>query len=67
MKYIVFALLWLSALSTYSQMDTSLIFPDSTGWNVLNEDEVLSFQVKTMLTEDIQFSIEGAEGLNIQF
>ena len=68
MKYIVFALLWLSALSTYSQMDdSSLILPDSTGWNVLNEDEVLSFQVKTMLTEDIQFSIEGAEGLNIHF
>jgi len=66
-KYIVFALLWLSALSTYSQMDSSLIFPDSTGWNVLNEDEVLSFQVKTMLTENTQFSIEGADGLNIQF
>ena len=67
MKYIVFALLWLSAMSTYSQMDSSLIFPDSTGWNVLNEDEVLSFQVKTMLPDDIQFSIEGAEGLNINF
>jgi hypothetical protein len=66
-KYIVFALLWLSALSTYSQMDSSLIFPDSTGWNVLNEDEVLSFQVKSMLTENLQFSIEAPEGLNIQF
>src|SRR5688572_1410370 len=48
-------------------MDSSLIFPDSTGWNVLNEDEVLSFQVKSMLTENLQFSIEAPEGLNIQF
>jgi hypothetical protein len=66
-KYIVFALVWLSALITYSQNDPSLIFPDSTGWNVLNEDEVLSFQVKSTHTEDVQFSVEGTEGLDIHF
>ena len=51
----------------FSQSDSTFVFPDSAGWNVLKEDEVLSFQVKTKRAEEVQFSIEGAEGLNVQF
>lgn len=44
-----------------------LIFPDSTGWNILKEDHLLSFQVRTTDPDPAFFSIEGADNLGISF
>jgi hypothetical protein len=44
-----------------------LIFPDSTGWNVLDENHELRFQVKTHATGTKYFTLDGADGLGIQF
>src|SRR5690606_37860454 len=50
-----------------STTDVKLIFPDSTGWNLLKENQVVSFQVGTTDPDSAFFSIEGAEELNITF
>ncbi|MCD9016723.1 hypothetical protein [Parachryseolinea silvisoli] len=44
-----------------------LIFPDSTGWNVLDENRELRFQVKSHATATKYFTLDGADGLGIQF
>lgn len=44
-----------------------LILPDSMGWNILRENDVLSFQVKTTDPDPAYFSIEGDENLGISF
>jgi hypothetical protein len=45
-----------------------LIFPDSTGWNILDENHELRFQVKTnSAAANKYFTIDGADGLGIQF
>jgi hypothetical protein len=55
---------WLSVSQLCAQQ---LIFPDSTGWNVLIENEELSFFV--MNTDSIQprYTLEGVNGYRIQF
>jgi len=46
----------------------SFIFPDSTGWNVVNEGQHVQFQIKsTHQSNKIYYSLEGADGLGIQF
>lgn len=50
-----------------SQNDVRLILPDSTGWNIVPENHVVSFEVKTTHPDPPFFSIEGAENLGIQF
>jgi hypothetical protein len=67
-KYLILVPLLLAGVIVYGQNDSTFIFPDSTEWNVLHEDEVLSFQVRSIYPSDsVQFSIEGAEELAIQF
>ena len=47
---------------------SSFVFPDSAGWNILNENQTLSFVVKSTHENPlIYFSIEGANGLGIEF
>jgi len=47
---------------------SSFIFPDSAGWNILNENQTLSFVVKsTHESPLIYYSLEGAVGLGIEF
>jgi hypothetical protein len=41
------------------------IFPEREGWNVLNENQELSFEVKT--DDEAIYSLQGAENLGIQF
>lgn len=50
-----------------SQNHQALIFPDSAHWNVLNENQELTFQVKTNHPNHVSFSIEGVDGLGIRF
>jgi hypothetical protein len=68
-KYAVLLILLWCAVNTASKAQTNhvLIFPDSSGWNVLPENHVLAFRVKTIPETAKRFSIEGTEGLNIQF
>ena len=45
----------------------SFIFPDSTGWNVVNEGQHVQFTIKSTSESDkIYYSLDGAEGLGIQ-
>jgi hypothetical protein len=68
-KYAVLLMLLWCAVNTTSKAQTNavLIFPDSSGWNVLPENHVLAFRVKTIPETAKKFSIEGTDGLNIQF
>jgi hypothetical protein len=51
----------------FSQNGHTLIFPDTAGWNILNENQELKFRLKTNNHEAARFSIEGTEELGIQF
>ncbi len=64
-----------ATLTSYAQKDDPsvgqnvgrLILPDSSGWNIIKEDQVLEFQVRTTEPDPAFFSIEGAEELAISF
>ena len=53
--------------SVTSQNVAKLILPDSAGWNIVKENEILSFQVKTSDPDPPFFSLEGGDNLNIKF
>ncbi len=66
----VICLVFLAVLSVRAQTAApTFIFPDSTGWNILNEGQEVKFQVKTTHHHPgkINFSIESADGLGIEF
>ncbi|MGC3945830.1 MAG: hypothetical protein QM762_15125 [Chryseolinea sp.] len=73
MKYpFLMALLVCASFSAFCQNEKtappSFIFPDSTGWNVVNEGQHVRFQVKsTHQGSKIYYSLEGADGLGMQF
>lgn len=68
MKRILLSFLFiLAGLSFLNAQNNGLIFPDSTGWNTLNENELLSFTVKSTHENVKKFSVEGTEGLDIHF
>ncbi|MFZ6009525.1 MAG: Ig-like domain-containing protein [Bacteroidota bacterium] len=58
----VLTILSLVGSKSFSQNSHSLIFPDSAGWNILNENQELKFQLKSS-HDNARFSIEG-EGLD---
>jgi hypothetical protein len=60
------AFVCLSVMASFGQT-TTLIFPDSLGWNTLNENEELRFSVGTNRPEQARFHIEGGENSGIQF
>lgn len=53
--------------SVTGQNGPKIIFPDSTGWNLIKENEILSFQVQTTDPDSAFFSLEGGADLSIQF
>ena len=53
--------------SLRSQSDAKFVFPDSSGWNIIQENQVLSFQVKTTDKRPAHFFMEGGQDLNIKF
>ena len=70
MKNIIFVSCFVvAAINSYSQNGAPpFIFPDSTGWNILNENQTLKFTVKSSRQDpSIHYSIEGANGLGIEF
>jgi hypothetical protein len=63
---IVFFLFFLQAFFCFSQTD--LQFPDSAGWNVIQENQLLTFKVKAVGDDiSLRYSLEGVEGLGINF
>lgn len=67
MKYNILTALVLLGFMAYAQPDSSFIFPAATTWNVIQENEILSFQVRSAHGDSALFSLEGAQDLNIQF
>jgi hypothetical protein len=64
---IFLSLIILVSFSGFAQNNPELVFPDSIGWNLLSENQHLSFWVRTSDPKDVSFSLEGAEGLGIHF
>lgn len=56
-----------TAFGAYGQHTPELVFPDSIGWNVVRENEALAFWVRATDPQGVTYSIEGADGLGIQF
>lgn len=69
MKNIIFLSCFVVAgINAYCQNSAStFVFPDSTGWNILNENQTLRFTVKSTHQNPIYYSLEGADGLGIEF
>jgi hypothetical protein len=44
-----------------------LVFPETENWNVVTENSVLSFKIRTSDNEPATFYIEGTDGLQISF
>lgn len=66
-KSLFIALFCCACLSVSYSQNTSLIFPDSLGWNTVHENQELRFSVSTNRPERARFSMEGGEGSGIQF
>lgn len=67
-KLLFFTAFALLTASVSAQTGHELILPDSVGWNVLNEGQILSFKVRTTTPEDLRyFSLENSDKLPIQF
>lgn len=68
MKYLVSAIaFFVVSVTTFAQSSQVLVFPDSTGWNQLNENQELQFQVRAASQSPAWFSLEGANELQIRF
>ncbi len=74
-KYSVLLTLLFASLTSFaqqtdslkSQTDAKFIFPDSSGWNIIQENQILSFQVKTTNKKPAHYFMEGGQDLNIKF
>ena len=74
-RFLVLAIMGAASLTSFGQeADTiasqnvaKLILPDSTGWNIIKENQLLTFQVETTDPDPAFFSMEGGENLNIVF
>lgn len=62
---ICFALVLLCSIA-HGQQGPELVFPDSIGWNVLNENDITKFQLSLTDSANAAFyTVEGAEGLSM--
>jgi hypothetical protein len=64
---ILIVILTYAGVTTFSQNHSSFIFPDSAGWNILNENQDLAFTVRSKHALPVRFSLEGAQDLNVSF
>jgi hypothetical protein len=65
-KRCLYLIFFLGGIQLFAQ-NPDLIFPDMAGWNVINEDQNLTFRIRASDETNIHFSIEGADNLGIQF
>jgi hypothetical protein len=63
--YLIFCIA--GSLQVYAQNPPELIFPDSSGWNNIQENRDVSFRIRTADERNAHFSVEGAENLAIDF
>ncbi len=66
-RFILTSSIVLFSVTVFCQSGTSFIFPDSLGWNILNEGQQLTFTVKTSHAPPVSFSLVGAHDLKIDF
>jgi hypothetical protein len=50
-----------------SQAEAKLVFPDSSGWNLIRENNLLRFEVTTTDPDPAFYSLEGGQDLGIEF
>lgn len=60
-------LLALFSLTSFGQTGNSLVFPVEEGWNILEENQELSFKLTSTSAEPARFLIEGIQDSGIQF
>lgn len=65
MKYTIFFVLC-AGLFYQAHGQHAITFPEHEGWNVVRENETLSFRIKTE-PDSAYFSVEGTDGLGIDF
>lgn len=65
-KHFILVLLLCGGSFAYGQQDSTFIFPDKEGWNVVAENELLTFQVKS-LYDTVEFSIEAPPEFQVEF
>ncbi|MEO5975953.1 MAG: hypothetical protein ABIS36_09900 [Chryseolinea sp.] len=69
-RILLIASLSFVGLTVHAQTNSSssFVLPDSTGWNIVNEGQKVSFNIKsTHHSPKILFSIENVDGLGIEF
>jgi hypothetical protein len=66
-RLIILTLLIAGGSVAYAQNSPELIFPDSVGWNILNENQSLSFWIRTSDPANAKFTIEGTDNLAVHF
>jgi hypothetical protein len=67
-KKILSFLFVVGSLHVFAQSSPELIFPDSIGWNLVNENQNVTFWLRSSSDQkNATFWIEGAEGLGIHF
>lgn len=64
---LLIGILCLFTWKSFGQNGHNLVFPDSAGWNILQENQELTFKVRTTSADPARFSIEGTENTGIQF
>jgi hypothetical protein len=57
----------LISVSAYCQHSEELLFPDSIGWNILQENRPISFWIRTTHDQPAKFTMEGAGDVGIKF
>lgn len=65
MKYTLFSLLSVFFFISAGYSQELILFPETEGWNVVNENDTLSFKLRMSDETAANFFIEGADGLGI--
>jgi hypothetical protein len=64
---VLISVLALLSMCSFGQNGYSLVFPELPGWNVINEDQPLSFKLTTTSDVPAKYLIEGVDKSGIQF
>ena len=67
MKCLAFVVLVFLCTVCFGQEESEIIFPVTEGWNILNENQELAFQLNVNTPQRPKFSIKGIDGLLIRF
>jgi hypothetical protein len=66
-QILLIVILFFSYGKSFGQNGYSLLFPDSSGWRNIPENQELKFRVSTSGPQPVYFRIEGTENTGIQF